>query len=109
MMLEELVLVSEGMTANIQFRLSQVLSIEGTVVDESGSPLAGVDVLASHMGGKGVGHSESAKDGTFKLEGLPPGEYTITGVLNGYGRSSRMDNIPAGAVGVWIVLKKQEK
>jgi hypothetical protein len=52
-------------------------SVAGTVVTASGKPVAGVDVRAQSSGRGGGASGRSAADGTFLIEGIRPGDYTI--------------------------------
>ena len=53
-------------------------SISGTITDSSGQPLVGVEVSAD-------GHATTtAADGTYTIDGLAAGTYTVTPTLAGY-------------------------
>ena len=67
----------------------QGFSVSGRVVDESGKPVANVDIELSRIivtdhgsssSGGGTG-SRSDSRGEFRLEKLPPGKYSISGYL----------------------------
>lgn len=62
----------------------------GVVHDESGSPLPGVTITA----GEQLAITEM--DGGFRIEGLPPGEYSIEAVLDGFQPLSRRVTVVAG-------------
>lgn len=49
--------------------------VRGLVVDESGRPVGGAQVSASHAGG--LAQDESGDDGRFELRGLAPGEWKL--------------------------------
>lgn len=57
-------------------------SLSGRVVDDSGAPLAGVQV---YVGDADPGDQvpETAADGTWRMEGLPAGDYEVAFVLLG--------------------------
>jgi protocatechuate 3,4-dioxygenase beta subunit len=52
-------------------------SISGVVRDSSGNPIEGVNIWASSSDGSGYGSGNSSSDGTYKIDGLPSGEYKI--------------------------------
>ena len=59
-------------------------SIGGTVTDQSGNPLAGVEIKAESdvlMGAGKVTHSN--EEGSFNIKGLPPGIYKVTASQEG--------------------------
>lgn len=61
-------------------RLQRSLALEGTVLDESGEPMAGIDVSAELLDGLSLGTARSQPTddrGMFRLFGLSPGSYRI--------------------------------
>src|SRR5688572_27799586 len=59
-------------------------TIGGTVTDQSGNPLAGVEIKAESnvlMGAGKVTHSN--EEGSFNIKGLPPGIYKVTAAQEG--------------------------
>ena len=52
--------------------------LTGTVVDPNGAVVAGARIKARHTGTNIEREDTSADDGTYKLIGLPPGEYEVT-------------------------------
>src|SRR5829696_6139641 len=52
--------------------------LTGTVVDPNGAVVAGATVTARNAGTNIERSVQSADDGTYKLIGLPPGEYEVT-------------------------------
>jgi outer membrane receptor protein involved in Fe transport len=66
--------------------------LRGTVVDaESGSPLAGADVVVFGEGGGVVARAAAGTDGRFLVEGLPPGPYRLEVVFIGRGTVTLSD------------------
>ena len=51
-------------------------SIAGTITDSSGNPVAGICAMAI-AGSYGTGSAPSAADGTYRLNGLASGTYTV--------------------------------
>lgn len=68
-----------AITANAQFLAPS--TINGTVLDPSGNPAAGVSVTAT---GPVTSTATSAADGTYSLTDLAPGVYSLTFHLDGY-------------------------
>lgn len=79
-------------------------SLEGVVGDGAGNRLAGarVEVL-------GTGRSAASRvDGTFRLDSLPSGSYTLQLRALGYGPVERLVNLVAGSVNrVALVLRER--
>ena len=67
-------------TAPIELRFPTGGAIAGRVVDETGAPVAGVDVLVSRFGGVGlrqVTRVPTGADGSYAADGLEPGRYSL--------------------------------
>jgi hypothetical protein len=59
-------------------------SIGGTVTDQSGNPLAGVEIKAESDVLMGAGKvTRSNEEGSFNIKGLPPGIYKVTATQEG--------------------------
>lgn len=74
--------LQHGETREITIAMRPALAISGRVVDDSGSPLAGVQVEIRPIGGNGRGiyfrrFPDTDDSGAFRLFGLPPGRYTV--------------------------------
>jgi hypothetical protein len=59
-------------------------AVEGRVTDPSGAVLAGVAVRAAGDALMGERNAVSAADGSYRLDALPPGRYTIGWSLSGF-------------------------
>ena len=71
----------------------QTSAIEGTVMDQSGAPLAGVTVEAvSNKGNRFSTQSDSG--GRYRFPSIPPGVYTVTATLSGM-ETATLRNIEA--------------
>jgi hypothetical protein len=68
--------VSAGETSQLAVTLLQEASVEGTVTDASGAPLAGLEIL-SGRGGFLDRITRSGADGSFSMRGLPCGEFEL--------------------------------
>jgi iron complex outermembrane receptor protein len=64
--------------------------ISGTVRDASGAPVPGVTVTITNQATNATQTATSSADGAFALS-LPPGVYTVTVSLKGFGRQAHKD------------------
>ena len=64
-------------------------TIIGTVTDESGAVLPGVTVTLTGAGVAGSPTSITSETGTYRFTSLPPGEYNLTFVLQGFATVNR--------------------
>ncbi len=76
--------VSAGETTELVITLLQEASVEGTVTDASGAPLAGLEVY-SGRGGFLDRVTSSGADGSFFVRGLPCGEFELQVASEGRG------------------------
>ena len=60
-------------------------TIEGTVTDQSGAPLPGVTVELTSPNLQGTRTRRTAADGRYRFLSVPPGAYTVTANLSGFG------------------------
>ncbi|WP_395244399.1 carboxypeptidase regulatory-like domain-containing protein [Agromyces sp. MMS24-K17] len=73
--------LTAGDTFTAAFELNDGGAVTGTVVDDDGAPVAGVDVTAEHAGS--AEHwiapvtATTGADGSYRLGGLEPGDYTV--------------------------------
>ncbi len=89
--LEEEVTVTAGVGQEVKLLLDEGASVEGTVVDEHGKPVAGANVQAFPVKGntdrrqRGLVNAQHAKTnarGTFRIAGLLPGASLVTADLS---------------------------
>jgi hypothetical protein len=81
--------VAPGVTLTADFSLVRAAAIGGRIYDEYGEPLSGVrvEVLRARMSQhkrhlQAVGEGDFTDDtGSFRIHGLPPGEYFVTASL----------------------------
>jgi len=85
----------------------QTGTIRGTVTEENGTPLPGVNVAVK--GPKLIGQVTDVTnvDGSFRAPALPPGTYTVTFELNGFQPVKREDVIVN--VGMTVTINIQMK
>jgi len=79
--------VSEGAdTPGIDFSLTHLGSISGTVRDNEGNPIQGAWVHAAPLGENGTQNSTHTEaDGSYAIPELAPGEYQVYAESEGYG------------------------
>lgn len=75
------------------FELVPEAALAGKVVDESGAPVSRAHVLAVPQAIEGPhflaqGGATSADDGTFHIDGLAPGRFSLIAEADGYGSTS---------------------
>jgi outer membrane receptor protein involved in Fe transport len=64
-------------------------NIEGTVTDQSGAALPGVTIALTSPALQGTRTVATDADGRYRFPSLPPGTYTVTGELPGFGKVQR--------------------
>ena len=69
-------------------------SLQGTVSDSSGAPLANASVIVEGTGLRAV----AGNNGNYEVRGVPAGTHTVRARLIGYGSSSTSVTVPAGDV-----------
>ena len=97
------VTVVEGDEAEMTVRLERGVSLEGVVVDDRGTPVAGASVSASSDGDAGGGAATDA-EGRFRVDGLRPGRYQVSASAQGHGRDGAEASAPGG--GLRLVLRR---
>ena len=65
--------------------------IRGTVVDDNGNPLVGVQVEAKHA--SQVRTTKTGKDGQFRFPMIPPGPYKVRFTLPEYSEVEKNANV----------------
>jgi protocatechuate 3,4-dioxygenase beta subunit len=101
-------------TRDLVFRLAPALTIEGTVVDGEGRPVAGVHVQASPVAAARVSMSfggemrPSGADGAFVVAGLAPGRFRLSAANWGGEATKRVrllgvEDVAAGTKGLRVV------
>lgn len=74
------------------FGQSSAASLAGTVVDQSGGVLPGVDVVATNVATSVARSTVTGSTGQFAFPSLVPGTYTVTATLAGF-RPAEVPNI----------------
>ena len=72
-------------------------SIVGRVVDSSGAPLPGVTVEASSASLQGVRARVTGAYGEYRFPALPPGEYRVRAVLEGFRPAEKSVRVGVGS------------
>ena len=71
-------------------------TISGRVIDSAGLSVPGVTVTIASTNLQGVRTTTSSGNGDFIFPALPPGPYTITFELSGFGTTKEQRNVAAG-------------
>jgi hypothetical protein len=95
-----LLLITTAIPARAQRTTGEII---GTVTDESNAILPGVTVTIRGAGVAGAPSVVTSEVGTYRFPALPPGDYSVEYVLQGFG-TLRRDGIPVG-VGAVVELK----
>lgn len=74
------------------FAQEQRGAIQGTVKDSSGGVLPGVTVEATSPALVGIQTAVSGTDGVYRFPALPPGRYTVSANLSGFG-PTKVENV----------------
>jgi len=84
-MAEDISVTAGETTSGVDFTLSAGGSLSGTVTDSGGTPLEEVNINI-WVPGEGFGEDweETEDDGTYLIEGIPAGTYTVEAYLEGY-------------------------
>jgi hypothetical protein len=85
---EYIVINSLASTATIDLTTVGIDSIEGTVTDAFGSPLAGADVMATMTTSGDAVSTTTDAAGHYSFDGLVPDTYDISFTRNGYGAAA---------------------
>lgn len=86
--------------ADVQLVLARLTTVTGMVVSQAGAPATGGFVMVRTDSGRGGGISGGSgnmikPDGTFRLQGLPPGEYSLVAQPS-FGETSMSEGFPGG-------------
>lgn len=95
-----LLLIAVAAPARAQRTTGEII---GTVTDESNSVLPGVTVTIRGAGVAGAPSVVTSEIGTYRFPALPPGDYSVEYVMQGFA-TLRRDSIPVG-VGAVVELK----
>ena len=72
-------------------------TVEGAVTDQSNSPLPGVTVELTSPNLQGTRTAVTAADGRYRFPSIPPGAYTVTAELSGFGKVQRKATVALDA------------
>jgi hypothetical protein len=83
----------------------QTGSLRGTIIDEQGNPLPGVNITVTSPAMQGQQTYISTNDGEFRFPTLPPGEYTIRAELSGFQKIERPGIIVSVGKAVSVIIQ----
>ncbi|MFI5251675.1 MAG: carboxypeptidase regulatory-like domain-containing protein [Bacteroidota bacterium] len=95
---DSVVVTDSGVVGNINFKLQNLhhvrdsLSVIGSVAGNTGAVLDGALVYATDQSGNIAGGAITDLDGSFQIDGLTPGNYTVVSGLLDFG-TSQIGNI----------------
>ena len=72
-------------------------TVEGTVTDQSNAPLPGVTVELTSPSLQGARTAVTSADGRYRFPAVPPGAYTITAELSGFGKVEKKARVSLDA------------
>ncbi len=72
-------------------------TVEGAVTDQSNAPLPGVTVVLTSPNLQGTRTAVTAADGRYRFAAIPPGAYTVTAELSGFGKVERKATVSLDA------------
>ena len=72
-------------------------TVEGTVTDQSNSPLPGVTVELASPNLQGTRSAVTSADGRYRFPSVPPGPYTVTAELAGFGKVQKRATVTLDA------------
>ena len=86
--------VAGAVAPDIHFTLVRSGSISGTVYEEGGGPLGGIDLMACLFDDGLCMGTLTAGDGSYTISGLPPGDYWVTTHQQDYWLEEFYDGVP---------------
>ncbi|MGZ8867485.1 MAG: carboxypeptidase regulatory-like domain-containing protein, partial [Thermoanaerobaculia bacterium] len=96
----------KGKDARVDAQLTTGTRVSGTVVSDSGVPVADASVQArSAAGGSSFAGTRTDQNGSFQMEAMAPGRYTFSAQKQGYPRTEINDFDIATGAPVRLVLK----
>ncbi len=72
-------------------------AIEGSVTDQTNAPLPGVTVELASPNLQGTRSAVTSADGRYRFPALPPGIYTVSGELPGFGKAQKRATVSLDA------------
>src|SRR5512143_3857510 len=72
-------------------------TVEGAATDQSHAPLPGVTVTLTSPNLQGTRTAVTAADGRYRFPSIPPGAYTVTAELSGFGKVERKATVTLDA------------
>ncbi len=78
------ILLALLLASSIRAQLSTTTQINGTVTDSTGAVVAGATVTALNTATQAKSTADSNQDGSYVINGLIPGTYTVTVTKAGF-------------------------
>jgi RNA polymerase sigma factor (sigma-70 family) len=85
----------------LEVRLAPGARCSGTVRDGAGAPVRGAEVEVGRWDSLLAFRARSAADGTYRLDGLPPGEVGIAAEHEKHGKAAATLQVAAGECAIW--------
>jgi RNA polymerase sigma factor (sigma-70 family) len=90
--------------SNYVVRLERGLTVQGTVVDTNGVPIANVAILAGYRNNSNSRHALSREDGSFSVGTCPPGKLLLSAEAEGYSVVTTQINLAADSGPIRLTL-----
>lgn len=98
---KKLVTVNSDEAADVEVKLDLGAVVEGKVTDAGGTGLKGAEVSIGHPGSFTATSTNSAADGTYRIDRAMPGDVEITAEMDGHGSTKATLHASSGETTRW--------
>ena len=86
------------------FKLGRAITVTGSVVDTDGNPVGGAKILVGHVSSSDKRIGKAQADGTFTINGCPPGKQLVTAEAKGFANTTIEVNLAENSEPVRLIL-----